>query len=534
MCQDAPGGRSCDGSAVRWLVACLVLTGCSDSPMGPSQSATAGGSADGGVAGSAGSAARAGAGGRDIVRAGAGGNGMAGRHAGGAGGTTTTVPPVAMEPPDLDPMAGNDGFVQPSCGAPVASVAGPLCGPSSAPCRQIAEHTFDVLGSEPDVSLAFADGEVHILQQRATPQLFVPATDTFRATSEQIQGPTMKGVGAPLGSLAFDGAGAKVALLYGGRPGTTELWRRGASGWAFDSRTQADSVARHRFHASASCLHAGLMLNNSGNPGQVSHPVYAVHDGRWQEFVLGPANRDYPTFPALALDAAGTAHLAYWKDITRPGLYYAVPGRVLERVGATGTETARGVQHLPESPLLAVMDDGGETVVHIAHSSIDSLRGEFAITLATRRAGVWTERVVTRLPQQQGSVPPCPTVEGQSCTFTVESVQQRALFASTSGDLRLFLERKEHTQTATYFCSTMTPLDCFNPPGCPPVRMCGFNSTPPAEQKAEILIGWPEGDTFDFVPYDGPVPETVSPEGHFWAARRPTPGEHLLLVEHGP
>ena len=131
MCQRAPSGRGRPkGSAVRWIVAWLALAGCSESPLPAAHGSTAGSAADGGVTGGAGTASGAGAGGRDSLRAGAGGNTMAGRSAGGAGGTTITVPPMMVEPPDLDPMAGNTGFVQPSCGAPVAPITGPLCGPS--------------------------------------------------------------------------------------------------------------------------------------------------------------------------------------------------------------------------------------------------------------------------------------------------------------------------------------------------------------------------------------------------------------------
>lgn len=392
-----------------------------------------------------------------------------------------------MEPPDMDPMTGNEGFVQPSCGAPVAPITGPLCGPSSAPCRQIAEHTFDQLDAEASVSLAFAGGAVHVLQEKAVAAYLAPAVDGSRANPELVPGPTMRASYPPIVSLAIDGEGVALALLHGGLPGTTELWRRGAGagGWAFDSRVQADLAHRHDLHAGVDCLHAALLLDYTVSSESDNHPVYAVYDGHWQEFVLGPRTLLSAGPPALALDAAGTAHVVYWRASGRGySLYYAIPGRLLETVGATGSATPEGVQHRPGSPRVALTaDTDGETVVHIARALFDQNLDAEMIVLATREAGTWTEREVVRWAPGSG-----------------ERVELHALFASATGDLRLFIERHDLASDA----------------------------------KGELLIGWPERGGIAFARYDGPVPSAVSPEGHFWAQQRPALGENLTLAEHGP
>ena len=180
-----------------------------------------GGGGRGGAAGGAGNGGSSGAGGAVGGSAGGAGNGgssgAGGAVGGSAGGGTGGAAPISFNPP--------------TCGKPLASFAGALCGPSGAPCRKLIDEAVDPTSAFRNRSPAIAtdaQGRPHVL--------FYIAYGGYRgyytvrgsggwATAELLPTPVATA------SLVVGADGFPVALVSSGAIPGTSLWKRDGSGW---------------------------------------------------------------------------------------------------------------------------------------------------------------------------------------------------------------------------------------------------------------------------------------------------------------
>ena len=290
------GGHGGAGSGGRGGAAGGTGSGGSAGGRGGSAADT-GGTGDAGGTGGSGSggssAGNGGTGGRGGSTGGAGGGGRGG-SAGGAGSGGTA--PIVFNPP--------------TCGKPIAGFQGALCGPSSAPCRKLADETVPATPTSSGRAPALAtdaQGRPHILFNISTSPASILGYYTVRASGGWAAPELLP---TPVGdaSLVVGADGFPVALVQGGGLPGTSLWKRDASGWR--QLDGADIGGYEAFDPGSlvatqdGCFHAALWAKDPGSTF-ADNPGYGLWNGHWNLTSFGYSQQGGIT-PGVALAADGT------------------------------------------------------------------------------------------------------------------------------------------------------------------------------------------------------------------------------------
>jgi hypothetical protein len=348
---------------------------------------------NGGTGGRGGSTGGAGGGGRGGSAGGTGSGGSAGGRGGSSSGTGGTSGSGGTAPIVFNP---------PTCGKPIAGFQGALCGPSSAPCRKLADETVPATPTSSGRSPALAtdaQGRPHILFNISTSPASINGYYTVRASGGWAE-PELLPTPVSDASLVVGADGFPVALVQSGALPGTSLWKRDASGWR--QLDGADIGGYEAFNPGSlvatqdGCLHAALRAKEPGSTF-ADYPGYGLWNGRWNLTSFGYSQQGGIT-PGVALAADGTVHLALWKyaDTYTGMVDWVARGRSLEPVDGVvgvGQETTRAFITVAGAP------SGQEPVPYVFYRALAGSGANFPLpsnlVLAWRSSsGTWSHQTI--------------------------------------------------------------------------------------------------------------------------------------------
>ena len=415
-------------------VTSLALTlgsGCGDD----GGTSASGGSSGGGTSGSSGETAggsgeSGGSGGESST---SGGGSTAGTTSAGTTGSTSATSDTS----DTDDTSGLDV----PCDDAHLPFAGALCGPPERPCALGADEAVDPearfrneapaiavdLRCAPEVAFSVAEGGYEgRFARRSAGGVWAPEATPFPL--------------ARVGLTHDPGDDAALALTYDGAFGTA-LWRRAGEAWAAVGGLPGLNTASAFGFARAEdgALHAAVVTD-------LSDLRYASFDGTWSSSQV-----DVQATPsaALAVDAEGAPHLAYWSSAQGATweLRYAAPPAAPEVIAGLG------------SNLLEVSRVGIAAVSGAPHAlaALQEPGGLHRLVLARRVGpGAWTVEAIAA--EDDAGAKLCagePQASGEVCAFDYVRYRPLAIVGSAGGDVRALFARVRYQGSLVGSCTDL-------------------------------------------------------------------------------